>query len=39
MDANTEADVVAPMGLFPFAGWKNFFFGDLHIRRKDAVGC
>ena len=22
--------VAAPMAFFPFAGWKNSFFGDLH---------
>ena len=30
--------VAAPMALFPFAGWKNSFFGDLHAHGKDAVG-
>src|ERR1039457_4688901 len=29
--------VAAPMAFFPFAGWKNFFFGDLHAHGKDAV--
>ena len=24
-------------GFFPFAGWKNSFFGDLHAHGKDAV--
>jgi len=30
--------VAAPMAFFPFAGWKNSFFGDLHAHGKDAVG-
>ena len=29
--------VPAPMAFFPFAGWKNSFFGDLHAHGKDAV--
>jgi malonate-semialdehyde dehydrogenase (acetylating)/methylmalonate-semialdehyde dehydrogenase len=29
--------VAAPMAFFPFAGWKNSFFGDLHVHGKDAV--
>jgi malonate-semialdehyde dehydrogenase (acetylating)/methylmalonate-semialdehyde dehydrogenase len=29
--------VAAPMDFFPFAGWKNSFFGDLHAHGKDAV--
>ena len=30
--------VAAPMAFFPFAGWKNSFFGDLHAHGKDGVG-
>jgi malonate-semialdehyde dehydrogenase (acetylating)/methylmalonate-semialdehyde dehydrogenase len=30
--------VAAPMAFFPFAGWRNSFFGDLHAHGKDAVG-
>jgi malonate-semialdehyde dehydrogenase (acetylating) / methylmalonate-semialdehyde dehydrogenase len=30
--------VAAPMAFFPFAGWKNSFFGDLHAHGKDAIG-
>ena len=30
--------VAAPMAFFPFTGWKNSFFGDLHAHGKDAVG-
>jgi malonate-semialdehyde dehydrogenase (acetylating)/methylmalonate-semialdehyde dehydrogenase len=29
--------VAAPMAFFPFAGWKNSFFGDLHAHGQDAV--
>jgi malonate-semialdehyde dehydrogenase (acetylating)/methylmalonate-semialdehyde dehydrogenase len=30
--------VAAPLAFFPFAGWKNSFFGDLHAHGRDAVG-
>jgi malonate-semialdehyde dehydrogenase (acetylating) / methylmalonate-semialdehyde dehydrogenase len=30
--------VAAPMAFFPFSGWKNSFYGDLHAHGKDAVG-
>ncbi len=29
--------VAAPMAFFPFTGWKDSFFGDLHAHGKDAV--
>ena len=29
--------VAAPMAFFPFSGWKDSFFGDLHGQGKDAV--
>ena len=29
--------VAAPLAFFPFAGWKNSFFGDLHAHGKDAI--
>ena len=29
--------VAAPMAFFPFSGWKNSFFGDLHGQGKHAV--
>jgi malonate-semialdehyde dehydrogenase (acetylating)/methylmalonate-semialdehyde dehydrogenase len=29
--------VAAPMAFFPFTGWKNSFFGDLHAHGKDAI--
>jgi malonate-semialdehyde dehydrogenase (acetylating) / methylmalonate-semialdehyde dehydrogenase len=28
--------IAAPMAFFPFAGWKNSFFGDLHATGADA---
>ncbi|WP_339380512.1 CoA-acylating methylmalonate-semialdehyde dehydrogenase [Coleofasciculus sp. FACHB-SPT9] len=29
--------VAAPMAFFPFSGWKDSFYGDLHGQGKDAV--
>ena len=29
--------VAAPMAFFPFSGWKESFFGDLHGQAGDAV--
>lgn len=29
--------VAAPMAFFPFSGWKNSFYGDLHATGRDAV--
>ena len=29
--------VAAPMAFFPFCGWKDSFFGDLHGQGRDAV--
>ena len=29
--------VAAPMTFFPFSGWKNSFFGDLHGQGKPAI--
>ena len=29
--------VPAPVAFFPFTGWKNSFFGDLHALGKDSV--
>jgi malonate-semialdehyde dehydrogenase (acetylating)/methylmalonate-semialdehyde dehydrogenase len=29
--------VAAPMAFFPFSGWKQSFFGDLHAHGRDAV--
>jgi malonate-semialdehyde dehydrogenase (acetylating) / methylmalonate-semialdehyde dehydrogenase len=29
--------IPAPMAFFPFSGWKNSFYGDLHANGKDGV--
>ncbi|AXY25025.1 methylmalonate-semialdehyde dehydrogenase (CoA acylating) [Suicoccus acidiformans] len=29
--------VPAPMAWFPFSGWKDSFYGDLHVNGKDGV--
>lgn len=29
--------VAAPMAYFPFSGWKDSFFGDLHAQGEDSV--
>jgi malonate-semialdehyde dehydrogenase (acetylating)/methylmalonate-semialdehyde dehydrogenase len=29
--------VPAPMDFFPFSGWKNSFYGDLHANGSDCV--
>lgn len=29
--------VTAPMAFFPFSGWKQSFFGDLHAHGRDAI--
>jgi malonate-semialdehyde dehydrogenase (acetylating)/methylmalonate-semialdehyde dehydrogenase len=29
--------VAAPMAFFPFSGWKDSFFGDLHAQGQDAM--
>lgn len=29
--------VAAPMAYFPFSGWKDSFYGDLHAQGRDAV--
>jgi malonate-semialdehyde dehydrogenase (acetylating)/methylmalonate-semialdehyde dehydrogenase len=29
--------VAAPMAYFPFSGWKDSFFGDLHAQGADAI--
>jgi malonate-semialdehyde dehydrogenase (acetylating)/methylmalonate-semialdehyde dehydrogenase len=29
--------VAAPMAYFPFSGWKESFFGDLHAQGRHAV--
>jgi malonate-semialdehyde dehydrogenase (acetylating)/methylmalonate-semialdehyde dehydrogenase len=29
--------VPAPMAWFPFTGWNNSFFGDLHIQGSEGI--
>lgn len=29
--------IAAPMAFFPFSGWKDSFYGDMHGQGKDAV--
>ena len=29
--------VPAPMAFFPFSGWNNSFFGDLHVQGHEGV--
>jgi malonate-semialdehyde dehydrogenase (acetylating)/methylmalonate-semialdehyde dehydrogenase len=29
--------VPAPMAWFPFTGWNNSFYGDLHIQGKESI--
>jgi malonate-semialdehyde dehydrogenase (acetylating)/methylmalonate-semialdehyde dehydrogenase len=29
--------VAAPMAYFPFSGWKDSFFGDMHRQGRDAI--
>ncbi len=29
--------VAAPMAFFPFSGWKESFFGDMHAQGRDAI--
>jgi malonate-semialdehyde dehydrogenase (acetylating)/methylmalonate-semialdehyde dehydrogenase len=29
--------IAAPMAYFPFSGWKESFFGDLHAQGRDAI--
>src|SRR5438045_9681318 len=29
--------VAAPMAYFPFSGWKESFFGDMHAQGRDAI--
>jgi malonate-semialdehyde dehydrogenase (acetylating) / methylmalonate-semialdehyde dehydrogenase len=29
--------VAAPMAYFPFSGWRDSFFGDLHAQGRDAI--
>jgi malonate-semialdehyde dehydrogenase (acetylating)/methylmalonate-semialdehyde dehydrogenase len=36
-DVGINIGVAAPMAFFPFSGWKDSFFGDLHGQGKHAV--
>ena len=29
--------VPAPMAFFPFAGWNNSFYGDLHVQGRESI--
>jgi malonate-semialdehyde dehydrogenase (acetylating)/methylmalonate-semialdehyde dehydrogenase len=29
--------VAAPIAFFPFSGWKDSFFGDMHAQGRDAI--
>jgi hypothetical protein len=29
--------VAAPMAFFPFSGWKDSFFGNMHAQGRDAI--
>ena len=29
--------IAAPMAFFPFSGWKDSFFGDMHGQGRDAI--
>ena len=29
--------VPAPVAVFPFTGWRNSFYGDLHANGEDAI--
>jgi malonate-semialdehyde dehydrogenase (acetylating)/methylmalonate-semialdehyde dehydrogenase len=29
--------VPAPMALFPFSGWNQSFFGDLHVQGQEGI--
>ncbi len=32
-----NVSVPVPLAFFPFAGWKDSFFGDLHVHGRDGV--
>jgi len=36
-DVGVNIGIAAPMAFFPFSGWKESFFGDLHGQGWDAV--
>ncbi len=36
-DIGINVGIAAPMAFFPFSGWKDSFFGDLHGQGWDAI--
>ncbi|MEZ5284818.1 MAG: CoA-acylating methylmalonate-semialdehyde dehydrogenase [Vicinamibacterales bacterium] len=36
-NVGVNVGVAAPMAFFPFSGWKESFFGDLHAQGSDAI--
>jgi malonate-semialdehyde dehydrogenase (acetylating)/methylmalonate-semialdehyde dehydrogenase len=36
-DVGVNVGIAAPMAFFPFSGWKDSFFGDMHGQGWDAV--
>jgi malonate-semialdehyde dehydrogenase (acetylating)/methylmalonate-semialdehyde dehydrogenase len=36
-DVGINIGIAAPVAYFPFSGWKDSFFGDLHGQGYDAV--
>jgi malonate-semialdehyde dehydrogenase (acetylating) / methylmalonate-semialdehyde dehydrogenase len=36
-NVGVNVGVAAPMAYFPFSGWKESFFGDLHAQGADAI--
>src|ERR1700730_1689646 len=36
-NVGSNVGVAAPMAYFPFSGWKDSFFGDLHAQGREAV--
>jgi malonate-semialdehyde dehydrogenase (acetylating) / methylmalonate-semialdehyde dehydrogenase len=36
-NVGVNVGVAAPMAYFPFSGWKESFFGDLHAQGSDAI--
>jgi malonate-semialdehyde dehydrogenase (acetylating)/methylmalonate-semialdehyde dehydrogenase len=36
-DVGVNVGIAAPMAFFPFSGWKDSFFGDLHGQGWDAI--
>jgi malonate-semialdehyde dehydrogenase (acetylating)/methylmalonate-semialdehyde dehydrogenase len=36
-DVGINVGIAAPMAFFPFSGWKESFFGDLHGQGWDAI--